>query len=90
MRLPQTTIIITGRCRGADRIAEEEARKLKMPVQTFPANWQKYGRSTGPIRNQEMIDLGKPDIVIAFHNDIKNSRCTKDMVKRAEKAGLEI
>jgi hypothetical protein len=31
-----------------------------------------------------------PDLVLAFHPDLKNSKGTKDMVERAEKAGIEV
>lgn len=35
-----------------------------------------------------MLDEGKPDYVLAFHNDIFNSKGTKDMLNRAKKAGV--
>ena len=38
--------------------------KLKI----FKADWNKYGRSAGPIRNKEMLDYA--DHVIAFYDGI--------------------
>ena len=37
-----------------------------------------------------MLDEGKPDLVIAFHNDLPKSKGTKDMVKRAQKADVPV
>ena len=59
-------IVITGGCRGADTIAENVAKNLGMTVQVFNADWKKYGRAAGPIRNQKRLEE-KPDLVIAFH-----------------------
>lgn len=44
--------------------------------------------AAGPRRNQQMLDEGKPLLVLAFHDDIKSSRGTKDMVSRAKRAGI--
>jgi hypothetical protein len=35
-----------------------------------------------------MLDQGRPDIVLAFHANISQSKGTKDMVERAKKAGI--
>lgn len=55
----------------------------------FPAEWEKYGKSAGPIRNRQMLDEN-PDLVIAFHDDIESSKGTKDCIKEAEKRGIEV
>ena len=82
------SLIIHGGCRGADTLAGEVAKELGIPVKVFPAEWDKYGKAAGPIRNQKMLDEGKPDLVIAFHNNIENSRGTKDMLYRAAKHAI--
>ena len=87
---PNGIIVIHGDCRGADKMAGVVAEKLGMEVIPFPAKWEKHGRSAGPIRNQQMLDEGKPDKVIAFHQDIDNSKGTKNMIKIAEKAGIPV
>lgn len=83
-------VIIQGGARGADLIARDRCAYHDIKFQTFPAEWDRYGKAAGPIRNQQMLDEGKPDCVIAFHDDIENSRGTKDMVERARKAGLTV
>jgi hypothetical protein len=87
--LPYLTEIIEGEARGADSLGKKVAEDLNIPVLKFPADWAKYGKSAGPIRNQQMLDEGKPDIVFAFHNDIEHSKGTKDMVTRARKANIK-
>lgn len=84
------TIIIHGAARGADTIAGLIGAGLGMKVLAFPAEWHKYGRAAGPIRNQRLLDEGKPEMVLAFHNNIHESKGTKDMVSRARKAGLKV
>lgn len=82
--------IIDGEARGADSRGNEVAVLMGWPYKRYPADWVKYGKAAGPIRNQQMLDEGKPDLVLAFHDDLKNSKGTKDMIKRAEKAGVKV
>jgi len=86
--LPPDTIIIHGNSRGADKIAKREAKKHGLTVKSYPADWNKYGRAAGPIRNKKMILEGRPDKVVAFHNDLSKSRGTADMIRQAKKRGI--
>lgn len=81
-----TCTIISGMARGADTLAVDWAILNNSNVDKYPADWTKYGRKAGPIRNQQMLDEGKPDLVIAF----KGGHGTNDMVKRARKAGIKV
>lgn len=87
---PEEHTLIHGGCRGADCIAGYIGKQLNMNIQVFEAQWKKYGRGAGPVRNLQMIDEGKPDIVYAFHECIEKSRGTKDMVNRAKKHNIEV
>lgn len=80
--------IISGMARGADQFAVLFAEAYEFKLHEFPADWETYGKAAGPIRNQQMLDEGHPDLVIAFPT--KNSRGTWDMVRRAEKAGVKV
>jgi hypothetical protein len=82
--------IIEGGARGADSLAGECADELEIFCMVFPAEWDKYGKAAGPIRNQQMLNEGKPDLVLAFHKDIENSKGTKHMVKISRKAGIPV
>jgi len=78
--------IIEGGASGADFMASEFGRWAGVPVVTYPADWKQHGRAAGPIRNQHMIDDGRPDLVLAFDG----GRGTADMIGRAEKAGIRV
>lgn len=78
--------IIQGGATGADRLARLWCESRAIPYDNFPANWKKYGKAAGPIRNQRMIDVGKPDLVVAA----PGGTGTADMVRRAEVAGIPI
>jgi len=82
-------LIITGGCRGADNIAENVCNKLGFKSIVFPADWEKHGRSAGPLRNRQMLNE-KPDLVIAFHSNIETSRGTKDCITAAAQKGITI
>lgn len=88
-KLNKDTIIIHGAAKGADIMGATIALKLGFTVNAFPAKWLQYGKAAGPIRNRQMLDQN-PDLVIAFHNDIENSKGTKDCKKEAEKRGIEV
>lgn len=73
------TEIIEGGALGADRLAKTWAQHANVPIRTFPASWGRYGKQAGYVRNQQMLDVGKPDIVVAF----PGGRGTLDMKRRA-------
>ena len=90
LRLPKGSIIIEGEAQGADLLARSVAEELGFVVEPYPANWGKYGRAAGPVRNREMLEKGKPDLVLAFHTNIFASTGTKNMVHIAQRVGIEV
>lgn len=83
-------VLIQGECIGADRMAAQIGRtQIGCEVEGFPANWDKYGKAAGPIRNRQILDT-KPDLVIAFHYNYKQSRGTKDCVEQAMRRGINV
>jgi hypothetical protein len=87
--LPQNTIVIHGGARGADEIVDRFARARGLPEpEVYPADWERYGMEAGSIRNQEMLDRGKPDNAFAF--PLASSRGTWDMVKRLRAANVPV
>lgn len=81
------TTVIEGEAKGADTLARLSAVTMGIDVMPFPADWQKYGRAAGPIRNSQMLKEGNPDVVVGFHYKIDESKGTRDMLTRAKKAG---
>lgn len=89
LELPSETIVVEGGCTGADLMAREIALSIGLEVVEFPAAWAKFGNAAGPIRNLKMLGTG-PILVIAFHNDIGNSKGTKHMVREARKQKIDV
>jgi len=80
------TCIISGGARGADRLGERYAKERGLSLRVFPARWDVHGRSAGMIRNKEMLDKGKPDLVVAF----PGGSGTANMVRIARSAGIKV
>ena len=78
--------VIHGGAAGADFLAGAWADERGITTATFPADWSTHGLAAGPLRNQQMIDEGKPDGVIAF----PGGAGTADMVERARRAGVTV
>lgn len=76
--------IVSGNARGADKLGERYAKEHNLPVKLFPANWDKYGKRAGYLRNQEMADYA--NMLIAFWD--RKSKGTNHMINIAKKAGL--
>jgi predicted Rossmann-fold nucleotide-binding protein len=79
-------VVMTGGAAGVDIAAENWAAMNWIFCPVFKADWHAHGKAAGPIRNQKMIDEGKPDLVIAF----PGGRGTADMVRRARVAKIKV
>jgi hypothetical protein len=89
--LGPNTIIVEGEARGADKmcryVAEEQ---LGYEVRRYPADWDRYKKAAGHIRNRQMFDTENPELVVAFHNNLSESKGTKDMVEYARSKGCPV
>lgn len=83
--------IVQGGASGADFLANKIAKEMNITVKEYQAQWTKYGRAAGPLRNDLMLS-DNPDIelVIAFHKNIANSKGTKSMVEKAIHKGIKV
>lgn len=90
--LMEITHLIHGAARGVDSYANDWALShtchdgTPIYVTAFKPDWNKHGLAAGSIRNQQMLDEGKPQMVFAFPGGIG----TADMVTRASAAGLPV
>ena len=84
------SVIIEGEAKGADSLAREVGEELGIEVEKYPADWAAYGRAAGPIRNSKMLKAGKPDIVVGFHDNISESKGTKNMLSISLIAGKPV
>lgn len=82
----QITEVVSGGARGIDRLGERYAKEEGIACAVFPADWDKWGKAAGPIRNSEMADYA--DALIAIWDG--DSRGTKHMIDTARKKGLKV
>jgi len=87
--LPEGSHIIHGDCKGADRIAGTVGKSLGFKVTAVPAEWNRFGDNAGPLRNTDMLNMN-PHLVIAFHNNLLQSRGTKDMVLKTVNENIPV
>lgn len=84
--------IVSGCASGADTCGIRYANAKKLPCKEFPANWDKYGKTAGFIRNEQMakyaVEDGCTGILAAFWD--RKSKGTENMITNAEKYGLKI
>jgi ribA/ribD-fused uncharacterized protein len=76
--------VITGGAAGADTIGDLWRVESGLDGKVYPADWNRFGKRAGPLRNVQMLEEGKPDFVIAF----PGTSGTAHMVDIAAQAGV--
>ncbi len=79
-------IFISGGCKGADMLGERYAKENGYQIERHSAQWEKYGRAAGPMRNKEMAQCC--DYAICFWDG--KSKGTKSMIEYAKSMGKEV
>jgi len=80
----EMTEVVTGGAKGADSDGEVWAELEGVPVRRFPAEWKRYGRGAGIVRNREMVEYA--DAAVVF----PGGRGTESLYELARKAKLVI
>lgn len=80
------TEVLSGGARGIDRLAEAWARRSNLPVRCFPADWKRYGKRAGFLRNEEMAEHAEALIAVWDGESLG----TRHMIEVAERKGLKI
>jgi hypothetical protein len=78
--------IVSGMAQGADKLGEQFAEEFGYRITRFPAKWAVYGRSAGPIRNEEMAQYATH--CLCFWDG--KSTGTRGMMKLASQYGLRL
>lgn len=84
------TVVMSGGASGADLFVQTWAGSLGIPHLSFPADWERHGRAAGPIRNKQMLDEGRPDLVLAFQPLGRSTPGTLNMMKQARAADVPV
>lgn len=84
--IAEEIVVVCGQARGADTLGEQYAKERGYKVDYYPAQWEKYGRSAGYLRNEQMAQ--NADALAAFWDG--RSRGTKHMIDLAKRYGLKV
>jgi hypothetical protein len=79
------TFLIEGGAPGADVIAYEWREARGVDGHTEFAEWERFGKAAGPIRNERMAEM-KPDLVLAA----PGRKGTANMICTAGRYGLRV
>lgn len=80
--------VMHGLATGVDTFAGRWANKNNIPVLEFPAEWDKYGKRAGYIRNKQMSEVG--DYLIAFYGGSKGTGMMIEIMKKLNKPTIII
>lgn len=80
------TEVVSGTARGADKLGEQYATEKQIPIKQFPPDWDKYGKSAGPVRNEQMAKYA--ECLVAFWDG--KSAGTENMIETAKRNKLEV
>lgn len=84
--LSEIDTVVSGGAKGADALAERFAEEHNFKIDVKKAEWGKYGRAAGPIRNALIVE--EADAVVAFPT--VDSRGTKNSMEIARKKNKRI
>ena len=79
-------MIVHGAAKGADTLAGKWAATRLVPCLRVPAEWEKFGKRAGAVRNRLMLALVEVDLVVAF----PGGAGTKMMMELARKDGVRV
>jgi len=83
--IKESVEIVSGKAKGADSLGEKYAIEKGFSIKEFPADWDKYGKGAGHIRNEEMAKYATH--CVCFWDG--ESRGTKSMINLCEKYNLK-
>lgn len=78
------TEIVSGTAKGADSLGERYAIENNIPLKKFPADWNKWGKVAGRIRNGQM-NMYSDALILLWDG---KSRGSKHMLEIAKERGL--
>ena len=85
---PDTRVVIVSGCaKGADSLGEKYASETGLEILKYPADWDRFGKRAGYLRNKQMAEVGNAVIAFMVPGEDKN-RGTKNMISLAKAGNL--
>lgn len=78
--------VVSGGCRGVDKMGERWAEERGIPVNVFNADWGQYGREAGELRNRDMAEYAD-GLILFWDGKSPGAGC---MLREAAKAEIQI
>lgn len=82
----KNVVVLCGGARGADDLGRQFAEKHGFAVEMFPADWKKFGKRAGVLRNREMARTAS-GCVVFWDGQSKGSA---NMIEEAKRAGVPL
>lgn len=80
-------LLIHGQATGADTLAGKVCKEIGIDVVECPANWTKYNKAAGVIRNKKMLEyFPNIDLVLAFPGE----NGTANMISQAKEKSIDV
>jgi len=77
------TEVVCGGAKGVDECGRLWAEKHNIPVKVFNADWNKYGKIAGPVRNFEMAKYADA-LVLVWDGKSPGSLSMKNVAKKCD------
>ncbi len=76
--------IVSGAASGVDSLSARFAIENGINLVEFPADWEKWGKAAGPIRNEKIIEVS--DVVLAiWDGKSPGTRSSIDIARKLKK-----
>jgi len=82
----EITEVVSGGAMGVDKLGERIAKKFGFHLKIFPADWKKYDKAAGMIRNKQMAEYADALIACVYNA----SPGTSNMIELAKDKGLKV
>ena len=81
INLNENDILVHGGCHGCDKLCSQIAKnEFNAKIEEHKADWQKYGKAAGPIRNKEMLK-SNIDMLLVFRGWKGTNNCVEEAKK---------
>ena len=80
------SVVLSGVALGVDMLGEQWANEFNIPLERYPADWEKHGKRAGYLRNIQMADHAEA-VVVVWNG---KSRGTKHMIDAARERNLRL
>jgi len=82
--IENVTEIVSGAAKGIDSVGEQYAKDYNIKLTTFPAQWDRFGKAAGYIRNKEMAEYAD-ELLLIWDGKSRGSSNMKEVMQKLDK-----